>query len=367
MNKRKSTNDFSTILSSFLILLLVVGVVGFLFIFTDNFTTDIKTFYIKCNNTTFIGDYENFNIVKDTEYKFDVVNTFGIDNQLEISVVPNTSIEESSFCFYANNIYHQYCYEESLTSAFEIKAYSKYFTFKATKDLSDILATNYPTQTITGCPIALNSGIPYFRLAIISTNLTQQININFNLIEQIIDGTLTITPQSYCSDGGVSVEFDTRNIVLTNYIRSSSFEFSVPEGYAFSSIEYDSTLFNATISGNICTISLVSNLDNYYSCDLVFNIYYVGSTECYLIIMPEEYEYGKHITFSPGHLILDNQSREMSFNFIIEEGYSYNLEYENQDVFDVTITENTCTIKIKDGVILTQSYQFVLTFYVYSN
>ena len=184
MSKRKSTNNFSTILSSFIILLLVVLVVGFLFVFTDNFTTDVKTFYIKCNNTTFIGDCENFNIVKDKEYKFDVINTFGVDNQLEISVVPNTSIEESSFGFYANNIYHQYCYEESFTSAFEIKAYNNYFTFKATKDLSDILATNYPTQTITDCPIALDSGIPYFRLVIVSTDQIQTININFNLISE---------------------------------------------------------------------------------------------------------------------------------------------------------------------------------------
>lgn len=183
MSKRKSTN-FSTILSSFLILLLVVGVVGFLFIFTDNFTTDVKTFYVKCNNTTFIGNYENFDIVKDKEYKFDVVNTFGIDNQLEISVVPNTSIEESSFEFYANNIYHQYCYEDSLTSAFEIKAYNNYFTFKATKDLNEIISLNYPTQTITGCPVALDSGIPYFRLVISSDDLTQEININFNLISE---------------------------------------------------------------------------------------------------------------------------------------------------------------------------------------
>lgn len=184
MSKKKNTTGFSAILSSVIILILVVGVVGLIFIFTDNFTTDVKMFYIKCNNTTFFGDYENFDIVKNKEYKFDVVNTFGIDNQLEISVVPNTSITESNFSFYANNIYHQYCYEESFTSAFEIKAYNNYFTFKVTKDLSDILATNYPTRTITGCPIALDSGIPYFRLVIISSDQTQKININFNLISE---------------------------------------------------------------------------------------------------------------------------------------------------------------------------------------
>ena len=71
-----------------------------------------------------------------------------------------------------------------MTSAFEIKAFNNYFTFKATKDLSEILALNYPTQTITGCPTALDSGIPYFRLVITSADQTQEININFNLISE---------------------------------------------------------------------------------------------------------------------------------------------------------------------------------------
>lgn len=180
MSKRKSTNNFSTILSSIIILLLVIGVVGFLFIRTENFTTTLKDFYVRVGNDDIIADRENFDIVVGKEYKFEIVDNY-MSTPLEVSVVPNTDIEESLFDFYVNKVYHQFCYEDSLTSGFEIKAYKDYFTFTANKDLSDIIQLNYPDRTITNCPTAIDSGVPYFRLVVASQDGMQEININFNL------------------------------------------------------------------------------------------------------------------------------------------------------------------------------------------
>ena len=87
----------------------------------------------------------------------------------------------SGFIFYVNNTYHQFLREEDLTNGFEIIPYGKGFKFKATKDLAEILQLNYPEKTITGCPSAINSDIPYFRLQVRTIDGSQFININFSL------------------------------------------------------------------------------------------------------------------------------------------------------------------------------------------
>ena len=60
--KRKSTNKLSAFLSSTLILLLVAFVVGFLFYFTNNFTSDVKSFYVKIGNQNIVSYKDNFDI-----------------------------------------------------------------------------------------------------------------------------------------------------------------------------------------------------------------------------------------------------------------------------------------------------------------
>ncbi len=183
MSKRKS-KDFSTILSSFIILLLVVGLIGFLFIFTDNLSTDIKSFYVKQGGDTIISDRENYKIVVGKEYKFEINSTFGNTENLEISVVPNTSVEESMFEYLVNGAYYQFAYEKDITKGFEMKAYTNYFTFTANKDLHEILQMNYPDKTITDCPTAIDSDVAYFRLVIALKNGTEKLNINFKLVSE---------------------------------------------------------------------------------------------------------------------------------------------------------------------------------------
>ena len=183
MSKRKSTNDFSTILSSFIILLLVVGVVGFLFIFTENFTTPLKNFYVTCGNDDFISDRENFDIVVGKEYKFEIttnINVSGTDAKYIVSVVPNeTSI--TTFSYTADGKQCNYGDLENLVKGFSIVAYDDYFTLTAYKDLGEILQIYHPSATLENVPTALNSDIPYFRLVVQSGDKTETININFNL------------------------------------------------------------------------------------------------------------------------------------------------------------------------------------------
>lgn len=183
MSKRKSTNDFSTILSSIFILLLVVGVVGFLFIFTENFTTPLKNFYVTCGNDDFISDRENFDIVVGKEYKFKITTNIDVDgteNKYIVSLVPNET-STTTFSYTANGTQKNFGDLESLIKGFSIVAYDDYFILVANMDLKGILEIYHPTQTLENVPTALNSDLPYFRLVIQSADLSETININFNI------------------------------------------------------------------------------------------------------------------------------------------------------------------------------------------
>ena len=183
MSKRKSTKDFSTILSSIFILLLVVGVVGFLFIFTENFTTPLKNFYVTCGNDDFISDRENFDIVVGKEYKFEITTNIDVDgteNKYIVSVVPNNTLS-TNFEFQLNGETTEFASIESLSKGFVITTYDNYFTLTANNDLPDILELIYADAEISGCPTTIDSDRPYFKLVIQSADKSETININFNL------------------------------------------------------------------------------------------------------------------------------------------------------------------------------------------
>ena len=68
MKKRKST-DISNALTGVVIFLVVVMVVGFLFVFTNNFTSPLRNFYVTYGNDDIITDRDNFEIELGKEYK----------------------------------------------------------------------------------------------------------------------------------------------------------------------------------------------------------------------------------------------------------------------------------------------------------
>lgn len=183
MSRRKSTNDFSTILSSIFILLLVVGVVGFLFIRTDNFTAPLKTFYVTCGNDDIMQDRKSFDIVIGKEYKFKVntnIDVDGTENKYIVSVVPNET-SKNSFTFKVDGEEYNFADVKTLTKGFAISTHEDYFTITALNDMASILQLYYPTQTITDVPTTIDSDLTYYRLVIQSADYTETININFDL------------------------------------------------------------------------------------------------------------------------------------------------------------------------------------------
>ena len=184
MANKPTNNKSASVLSAIVLVLVVVLFVGFLSIFTNDFTTGIKTFYVKNGSDTIMSDRENYDIIVGKTYKFDIVNNLDTitngNSGYNVKVVPS-GLENAGFDFNVDGAVYGFSYLESLSNGFEIMTYNDYFTFTANKDLTEILQCNFPNKTITGCPTAIDSGIPYFTLSVSSADNSEVINITFNL------------------------------------------------------------------------------------------------------------------------------------------------------------------------------------------
>lgn len=182
---RKMKYTVGNVVVYILLLMLLALAIAFLAKFTNGFTSDVKTFYVICNDETILNDKGNYLIYANEEYRFDVKYTFGFlqkDNEklgYHVKVVPYVT-EDTNFDFYADGEMYNYGAESDLTSGFDIRLYEDYFTFTATKGMEGILQAIYPNKTLTDIP-QLNSGIDYYMLVISSEDYSAEIKITFSL------------------------------------------------------------------------------------------------------------------------------------------------------------------------------------------
>ena len=180
MAKSKKKSKIATILS---LVVIVVFLLGFLVFFTDNFDTDLKQFYVRCGNDVIVADRDNFSIKINEEYKFEVgseLEDLTGKTEYVVSVIPNIT-SSTVFTFKANDTPIDYEDISSLTKGFDINAYDGYFTFKATKDLQDILQMYYKGQTLTDVPTYIDSNLSYISLVVQSLKSEDFVRINLLL------------------------------------------------------------------------------------------------------------------------------------------------------------------------------------------
>lgn len=187
MKYKKTDSGITKILSSLIMIMLVVFAVGFLYYSTNSFSAPIQTFYVKCEEGL-IKDTAKLDIVLNKEYKFEVFDVVssvkGEKAKYSANVKFNQAID-STFDYKVGG--ENYCssyFNSNLNKGFEITKNDGYFTFKADKDIDDILSLYYQNQFISSCPSAVDTDISYFILEIISANGSDTINIEFKLLSE---------------------------------------------------------------------------------------------------------------------------------------------------------------------------------------
>ncbi len=168
------------LLTSFVIVLLVVGVIGVLFSFTETYSPILKTFHINYNGEEIINDME-LDIVIGEKYNFEIVTNIRAgdsDKKCSVAIVPN---EQANFTFKSDDTDIEFSSMESLLKGFVVLIDGDSFTLIAPFDLPEILEIYYPNTTISNCPSAVDSDVAFFKMIISSPDNSKTINIYFNL------------------------------------------------------------------------------------------------------------------------------------------------------------------------------------------
>ena len=178
--------NFGKIIIYALIILALIGILGFIIYFTGGFTTDFTGFYAVVDGEDVLSTGSNFQTSHDDSMHVDVKYVFASPNDeakgYSVKVVPNP-IKDKDFDFRLNGDLYSFQAENDLTAGFEIKQEDTSFTLTPKGDLTAILSAVYPGYTVSECEDKAYENM--FTLIVTSYNGEAEVRINFTVTETI--------------------------------------------------------------------------------------------------------------------------------------------------------------------------------------
>lgn len=175
----------TTIIAYVLIVLALVGVIGFIAKFTSGFTSDFKTFYVTIDDKDIMTEANHYAIGKSGTMKVDVKYTFNSSNSevsgYSVKVVPNVN-EDKNFEFMVDGEVHSFYDIEDLTDGFIIEKSENSFTITPKGELTDILRAVYPEGEVADCSEYNHHNM--FSLVITSYNGASTVTVNFAVLRE---------------------------------------------------------------------------------------------------------------------------------------------------------------------------------------
>ena len=341
------------IISILLTLSIIVACVLYLFFRTDGFQSGLNSFYLKCDEDTFMSEKENYDILLNNEYKFEIVSEkdklFNKNGKYYVNVIPN-DIETTAFSFKVDGENVKFDDVKSLSKGFIIKTYDNYFTIKALEDLPDILKSIYPGKEISDCPSSLNSEIPYFKLVV--SNENESISVNFNLKHNVV--IVNLVDDSDEAVGKNHIRFSANQFVLTSENQIATFDVEIDDGYFYEFENTDSDILRVKKENNTFTLTL--KIDTPIKRETNVDIKFVAkvpsitftpksvSGKVGLITYP-----ANKLTFSTTELVLTNSIRTATFDCILADDYGIQDYYKGFDgVFEISLWGNRCTVTLAE-------------------
>ena len=153
MSKLKTTKAITKILSYVLVFLVITGVIGFIFTFTNGFNEDFKTFYIEYEGQTILSSDKKLVLDRGQEHKFDVKYTFNFNEEepkdYTVAIYANSDTSQS-FDFTLDGDVYAYYAEGDITDAFDITIKDTYFTITIPENetIKDVLQKLYPNSVV---------------------------------------------------------------------------------------------------------------------------------------------------------------------------------------------------------------------------
>ena len=171
------------IITFILIVVILLGAIGFLAYNTENFTEEVKTFYVECDGKQVMKSSDGFKMTKEEPMTVKVKYAFSSENGYSVKVVPN-SIAGKDFGFKVDGQVYSYQAEKDLTKGFEVTYEKDYFVIKPKGNLTEILQAIYPNSEIEDC--SNNSYENMFGLIVYSHDEKANVRLNFSVPEKVM-------------------------------------------------------------------------------------------------------------------------------------------------------------------------------------
>ena len=184
MVKRKSAG-WLTYVGTLLVLIVLVGVVAR---FTNGFTDDFKTFYLKVEDKEIMSSSGGYEITRAKPMQAEVKYTFSFatdeNKGYNVKIVPNAADKSRDFSFTVNGESKSFQSMQDLTDGFEIEKSES--TFKVTpkgENLMGVLQTIYPG--LDTARIEEKAYNDMFALVVSSYNEKSSVTIYFTLSSKV--------------------------------------------------------------------------------------------------------------------------------------------------------------------------------------
>lgn len=151
MKGKVNVKKLTEIISAVLIVLCIVGIVGFVAYFTNGFTGDFKTFYVNIDGENIMGEKSNVLMNPNEPMKVDVKYALGFTSKdIKGYKVKLTPI--SDFDFMVDGEVYSFAAVEDLEKGFTIVYEDEYFTITPKGNMQDVLQAIYPEHEVVVDP-----------------------------------------------------------------------------------------------------------------------------------------------------------------------------------------------------------------------
>ena len=182
--KNKSTNLIAYV-GIVLVLIVLVGVAAR---FTNGFTDDFKTFYVKVEDKEIMSNSGGYEITQAKPMQVEVKYTFSFatdeNKGYNMKIVPNAADKSKDFSFTVNGENRQFQAETDLTDGFEIeKSESSFRVTPKGENLTGVLQAIYPGLDMAH--IEEKAYNDMFALVVSSYNEKSSVTIYFTLSSKV--------------------------------------------------------------------------------------------------------------------------------------------------------------------------------------
>jgi len=183
MNKKK----VGQVVLYVVVLLLLIGCVGFFAVFTNGFTGDFTSFYVVCNDKTVMDSDNGFVLSSNEPLKVDVCYTFGFMSE-EISGYSLSVLPLEDFAFTVDGEAHSFLNETNVIDGFNITYEENNFTIVPKGDLHKILQEMYPDSEVVVDRSLIDFSKDLVRIVISSSDGSAKVSMNCKIDNDVVYG-----------------------------------------------------------------------------------------------------------------------------------------------------------------------------------